>query len=63
MPRSSRSCRRPVTAANPPGRFAFTGYFNIVSVPTNEMAKFGNDLTPGGRPRVQELPGSNLYFY
>jgi hypothetical protein len=50
--------------ANPPGRFAFTGYFNIVSVRTNEMAKFGNDLTPAGRPRVhQELPGSNLYFY
>lgn len=55
----------PVTdPANPPGRFAFTGYFNIVSVRTNEMAKFGNDLTPAGRPRVhQELPGSNLYFY
>jgi CotH kinase protein len=50
--------------ANPPGRFAFTGYFTIVSVRTNEMAKFGNDLTPAGRPRVhQELPGSNLYFY
>ncbi|WP_123028195.1 CotH kinase family protein [Mycolicibacterium stellerae] len=49
---------------NPPGRFAFTGYFNLVSVRTNEMAKFGNDLTPSGRPRVhQELPGSNLYFY
>ncbi|RDH77815.1 spore coat protein CotH [Mycolicibacterium moriokaense] len=55
----------PVTdPANPPGRFAFTGYFNLVSVRTTEMAKFGNDLTPGGRPRVhQELPGSNLYFY
>jgi hypothetical protein len=55
----------PVTdPANPPGRFAFTGYFNIVSVRTTEMAKFGNDLTPSGRPRVhQELPGSNLYFY
>ncbi|MFY9918090.1 MAG: hypothetical protein WAL26_06775, partial [Mycobacterium sp.] len=55
----------PVTdPANPPGRFAFTGYFNIVSVRTTEMAKFGSDLTPGGRPRVhQELPGSNLYFY
>jgi hypothetical protein len=50
--------------ANPPGRFAFTGYFNLVSVRTGEMAKFGNDLTPQGRPRVhQELPGSNLYFY
>jgi len=55
----------PVTdPANPPGRFAFTGYFNIVSARTTEMAKFGNDLTPAGRPRVhQELPGSNLYFY
>ena len=55
----------PVTdPANPPGRFAFTGYFNLVSVRTSEMAKFGNDLTPAGRPRVhQELPGSNLYFY
>jgi CotH kinase protein len=55
----------PVTdPANPPGRFAFTGYFNIVSVRTTEMAKFANDLTPQGRPRVhQELPGSNLYFY
>lgn len=55
----------PVTdPANPPGRFAFTGYFNLVSVRTTEMAKFGDDLTPGGRPRVhQELPGSNLYFY
>ncbi len=55
----------PVTdPANPPGRFAFTGYFNLVSARTNEMAKFGNDLTPAGRPRVhQELPGSNLYFY
>jgi hypothetical protein len=55
----------PVTdPANPPGRFAFTGYFNLVSVRTTEMAKFGNDLTPAGRPRVhQELPGSNLYFY
>ncbi len=55
----------PVTDPNnPPGRFAFTGYFNLVSVQTNEMAKFGSDLTPGGRPRVhQELPGSNLYFY
>ena len=55
----------PVTdPANPPGRFAFTGYFNIVSMRTTEMAKFGEDLTPGGRPRVhQELPGSNLYFY
>ena len=50
--------------ANPPGRFAFTGYFNLVSVRTNEMAKFGSDLTQAGRPRVhQELPGSNLYFY
>ena len=55
----------PVTdPANPPGRFAFTGYFNIVSVRTTEMAKFADDLTPQGRPRVhQELPGSNLYFY
>jgi len=55
----------PVTdPANPPGRFAFTGYFNLVSVRTSEMAKFGTDLTPQGRPRVhQELPGSNLYFY
>jgi CotH kinase protein len=55
----------PVTdPANPPGRFAFTGYFNLVSVRTNEMAKYGLDLTPGGRARVhQELPGSNLYFY
>ena len=55
----------PVTdPANPPGRFAFTGYFNLVSVRTTEMAKFGADLTPAGRPRVhQELPGSNLYFY
>jgi hypothetical protein len=55
----------PVTdPANPPGRFAFTGYFNLVSVRTTEMAKFGTDLTPSGRPRVhQELPGSNLYFY
>ena len=55
----------PVTdPANPPGRFAFTGYFNLVSVRTTEMAKFGSDLTPAGRPRVhQELPGSNLYFY
>jgi hypothetical protein len=50
--------------AIPPSRFAFTGYFNLVSVRTNEMAKFGSDLTPGGRARVhQELPGSNLYFY
>jgi len=55
----------PVTdPANPPGRFAYTGFFNLVSVRTNEMAKFGLDLTPGGRARVhQELPGSNLYFY
>ena len=55
----------PVTdPGNPPGRFAFTGYFNLVSVRTTEMAKFGSDLTPAGRPRVhQELPGSNLYFY
>jgi hypothetical protein len=55
----------PVTdPANPPGRFAYTGYFNLVSVRTTEMAKFGADLTPAGRPRVhQELPGSNLYFY
>jgi hypothetical protein len=55
----------PITdVANPPGRFAYTGYFNLVSVRTTEMAKFGLDLTPGGRARVhQELPGSNLYFY
>jgi hypothetical protein len=55
----------PVTdVANPPGRFAYTGFFNLVSVRTNEMAKFGLDLTPAGRARVhQELPGSNLYFY
>ncbi|PXW28784.1 UNVERIFIED_CONTAM: CotH protein [Williamsia faeni] len=55
----------PVTdPANPPGRFAYTGYFNLVSARTNEMAKYGVDLTPGGRARVhQELPGSNLYFY
>lgn len=55
----------PVTdPANPPGRFAYTGYFNLVSGRTTEMAKFGLDLTPGGRARVhQELPGSNLYFY
>ena len=55
----------PVTdPANPPGRFAYTGYFNLVSLRTNEMAKYGLDLTPGGRARVhQELPGSNLYFY
>jgi hypothetical protein len=55
----------PVTdVANPPGRFAYTGFFNLVSVRTNEMAKYGLDLTPGGRARVhQELPGSNLYFY
>ena len=40
----------PVTdPANPPGRFAFTGYFNLVSVRTTEMAKFGTDLTPGGQ--------------
>lgn len=45
-------------------RFAFTGYFNLVSVRTAEMAKYGNDLTPGGKGRVhQELPGSNLSFY
>ncbi len=41
---------------------------SAVSVPdtdiANTQAKFGNDLTPAGRPRVhQELPGSNLYFY
>ena len=55
----------PVTdPANVPGRFAFTGYFNLVSVRTGEMAKYGLDLTPGGRARVhQELPGSNFYFY
>ena len=55
----------PVTnPANPPGRFAYTGYFNLVSVRTTEMAKYGSDLTPAGRERVhQELPGSNLYFY
>jgi len=55
----------PVTdPANPPGRFAYTGYFNLVSVRTGEMAKYGLDITPGGRARVhQELPGSNLYFY
>jgi hypothetical protein len=57
----------PVPPANPgevPSRFAFTGYFNMVSVRTGEMAKFGDDLTPGGKGRVhQELPGSNLSFY
>ena len=54
----------PLQTANVPGRFAFTGYFNLVSVRTNEMAKYGSDLTPAGRPRVHpELPGSNLYFY
>ncbi len=55
----------PVTdPANPPGRFAYTGYFNLVSVRTGEMAKYGLGRTPGGRTRVhQELPGSNLYFY
>lgn len=55
----------PVTnPANPPGRFAYTGYFNLISERTGEMAKFGQDLTPRGRARVhQELPGSNLYFY
>jgi hypothetical protein len=55
----------PVTdPASPPGRFAYTGYFNLISVRTTEMAKYGLDLTPGGRARVhQELPGSNLYFY
>ena len=55
----------PVTdPANVPGRFAFTGYFNLVSVRTDEMAKYGLDPTPAGRARVhQELPGSNLYFY
>jgi hypothetical protein len=55
----------PVTdPASPPGRFAYTGYFNLVSLRTTEMAKYGLDLTPGGRARVhQELPGSNLYFY
>ena len=31
----------PVTdPANPPGRFAYTGYFNLVSVRTTEMAKY-----------------------
>ena len=52
----------PITdPANPPGRFAYTGYFNLVSVRTTEMAKFGLDITPAGRARVhQELPGSNL---
>jgi hypothetical protein len=55
----------PVTdPANPPARFAYTGYFNLVSMRTGEMAKYGLDITPGGRARVhQELPGSNLYFY
>ena len=55
----------PVTdPANPPSRFAYTGYFNLVSLRTKEMAKYGLDLTPGGRARVhQELAGSNLYFY
>lgn len=52
------------TRYRPSQLFAFTGYFNLVSVRTGEMAKFGNDLTPVGRPRVDhELPGSNLYFY
>ncbi len=37
-----------------PGRFAFTGYFHLFSVRTNEMAKFGNDLTPPGTPRVHQ---------
>src|SRR4029077_11515580 len=55
----------PVThPANPPGRLAYTGDFNLVSVRTTEMAKYGLDLPPGGRARVhQELPVSNLYFY
>ena len=50
-----------IDPANPPGRFAFTGYFNIVSVRTTEMAKFGNDLTPRaaasspGTPRFQPV--------
>ena len=38
----------PVTdPANVPGRFAFTGYFNLVSVRTGEMAKYGLDLHAG----------------
>ena len=41
----------PVTdPANPPGRFAYTGYFNLVSVRTNEMAKYGLDLTRAAGP-------------
>jgi hypothetical protein len=64
--RRIHNCARlgPVTdPTNPPGRFAYTGYFNLVSVRTNEMVKYGLDLTPAGRARVhQELPGSNLYL-
>ena len=67
MPKSSRSSPCPFRSRTPPTRRAgsrITGYFNLVSVRTTEMAKFGSDLTPGGRARVhQELPGSNLYFY
>jgi hypothetical protein len=43
---------------------AFTGYFNLSSVRTGLEAKFGDDITPGGRARVyQSSDGSNLYLY
>jgi CotH kinase protein len=43
---------------------AFTGYFNLSSVRTHLEAKFGDDITPGGRARVyQSSDGSKLYFY
>jgi hypothetical protein len=43
---------------------AFTGYINLSSVRTGLEAKFGDDITPGGRARVyQSSDGSNLYLY
>ena len=50
----------PVTdPANPPGRFAYTGYFNLVSVRTTEMAKYR--ARPHAGRQGQGSPGTSRF--
>lgn len=53
-----------VPSASAPADFAYSGYFRLVSARTGLQARYGMDLTPGGRARVHQEPvGSRMYLY
>ena len=54
----------PVKHPTDTDELAFTGYVNLTSVRTQLEAKFGEDITPGGRARIyQSSDGSSVYLY